>query len=211
MNLPNKLTVLRLFLVLPFLIVMGSALSYSNQQLSFSEMNNKTALFISGGFIFAFAMFTDWLDGYLARKNHQVTSFGKLFDPIADKFMTSSAFIMLALFKITPFFVPIILILRDIAVDGSRNLAAKHNKDFAANIWGKMKTVMQVLAIFVLFFVTPAIEPNAILGFNGLFGHWQLWLLNFTSLLAVGLSLYSGVIYIANTIPLIKIDEDELE
>lgn len=209
MNWPNRLTIIRLFLVLPFLIVMGWALSLSDEQLSFADFNTKTALFISGGAIFSFAMLTDWLDGRLARKNDEITNFGKLFDPIADKFMTSCAFIMLALLKITPFFVPIILILRDIIVDGSRNLAAKYQKDLAANVWGKLKTLMQFLALMILFFVTPAIEPNAILGFNGILGHWQLWLLNFTALLAIVFSLYSGAIYVRDIVPLIKINEDD--
>lgn len=211
MNFANKLTIIRLMLVLPFLTLMGVALSYTQDNLSFTSFNTKTILFITSGIIFTFAMITDYLDGHYARKHQEVTTFGKLFDPIADKFMTSAAFIMIALLKITPFFIPIILILRDIAVDGSRNLAVKHNKNIAANFWGKLKTVVQVLSILILFFVSPAIEPNALYGFNGANGHWQLWLINFSALLAVALSLYSGGVYIYQIIPLIKLSEEEAE
>ncbi len=209
MNWPNKLTVFRLFLVIPFLVILGIALGLGNQRISFRDFDLKTQLFVVGGIIFVVAMITDWLDGYLARKNDQISTFGKLFDPIADKFMTSSAFIMLALFKLTPFFIPILVILRDILVDGSRNLAAKNGKNIAANQWGKLKTIVQTLALIILFFVTPSIEPNALLGFNGLSGHWQLWLVNFTALLSTFLSLFSGAIYFHQVMPLIKINDQD--
>lgn len=207
MNWPNRLTIIRLFLVLPFLIILGIILGLSEEQISFRDFNLKTVLFMSAGIIFALAMLTDWLDGRLARKHNQITSFGKLFDPIADKFMTSSAFIMLALLKLTPFFIPIIVILRDILVDGSRNLAAKNGKNIAANQWGKLKTIVQTAALLILFFVAPAIEPNALLGFTGLSAHWQLWLVNFTTLLSTFLSLISGAIYFRQIMPLIALQD----
>lgn len=205
MTLPNQLTILRLFLVLPFIIVAGFILSYPEQSISFYDFNHKTIIFLINGILFFLAMITDWLDGFLARKYQVITTFGKLFDPIADKFMTSAAFIFLAILKLTPFFVPIIFILRDILVDGSRNLAAKHNRQVQANIWGKLKTILQTVALLILFFVTPLLSQGATRGFVALQGHWQLWLVNVVTLLAMLLSLHSGFIYVSNVKDLIKI------
>jgi CDP-diacylglycerol--glycerol-3-phosphate 3-phosphatidyltransferase len=79
-------------------------------------------------------MITDFLDGYIARKTDTVSDFGKLFDPLADKFITTSALILLAVMRIVPVWVVILFVLRDLVVDGSRNLAAKNNLEISASI-----------------------------------------------------------------------------
>ena len=132
MNTPNKLTVLRLFLVIPFIIVLGFAVSIP-ESIDFDKANTKSIYVMVAGGIFAFAMLTDFFDGYLARKNNQVTSFGKLFDPLADKFMTTTALVMLSVLGVVPFYITMLFVLRDLLVDGSRNLAAKNNANVSAS------------------------------------------------------------------------------
>lgn len=96
MNTPNKLTLLRIILVLPFLGLMIASKAIGSS-LSFNALNTSTILFVVAGVVFALAMITDFVDGYLARKYNQVTTFGKLFDPLADKIMTTSAMILLSI------------------------------------------------------------------------------------------------------------------
>ena len=132
MNTPNKLTVLRILLVIPFIIILGLAASIKGD-IDFQTNQTKSIYIIIAGAIFAIAMATDFLDGYLARKNNQITSFGKLFDPLADKFMTTSALVMLSVLGVVPFYITLMFILRDLVVDGSRNLAAQNKANVAAS------------------------------------------------------------------------------
>ncbi|CAM9104274.1 CDP-diacylglycerol--glycerol-3-phosphate 3-phosphatidyltransferase [Mycoplasma marinum] len=202
MNTANKLTILRLFLVIPFIVLM-STITYlvkdGNNSLDYNSLDTSTILFIISGIIFAFAMFTDFLDGYIARKTNTVTTFGKLFDPLADKFMTTSALIFLAVLNIVPVWVVVIFILRDILVDGSRNIAAKNNLDVAANIWGKLKTLFQSFGIILLFVLWPVcIECHDI-------NSYKYYLLNTITFVALGFSVASGIIYFGQIKHVIKL------
>lgn len=144
MNIPNKLTVLRVILVPIFILVAyigipGAILGISN---TFLVMN----------IIFIIASITDKLDGSIARKHNLVTDFGKFLDPIADKILVLSALIMLVEFGKIPAWIPIIVLFREFLVSGYRLVATQSSgKVIAANIWGKVKTVTQMIAIILMF------------------------------------------------------------
>lgn len=205
MNLPNKLTISRLILVIPFIVCLSISISFTDQNLNYSELNMKTTFFIVSSIIFIVAMFTDFLDGYLARKWNQVSTFGKLFDPLADKFITSSALIFLVAFKLTPIYFVVIFILRDILVDGGRNLAASKNMKIAASWLGKIKTILQSIGIPLIMFVAPILNlQNGDIFSNYLNASWELWTLNTIIILALVFSVISGIDYMHKIFPLIK-------
>lgn len=144
MNLPNKLTIFRIILVpimviIPFLGIQGDFLSLPIEY-----------WLIEG--IFILASLTDKLDGYLARKNNQVTTFGKFLDPLADKILVLAAMIMLVGMTKLPAWIPIIVLAREFLVSGYRLIAVeKGGKVIAASNWGKLKTVTQMIAIILAF------------------------------------------------------------
>lgn len=194
MNLPNKLTILRIVLVIPFITFLSLFLFYSDGNFANVNYNDKEIIWLYlSGIVFSLAMFTDWLDGFLARKNNQVTSFGKLFDPLADKIITTTAMIFLLLFNYTYVWLVLIFILRDVLVDGSRNLAAIKRLKIEASIFGKLKTILQSIAIILLFFITPIIPQEKI-----------IWL-NIPLIIAALMSIFSGFLYFKQIIPHIEI------
>lgn len=144
MNLPNKLTVFRIILV-PIMVI-----------ISFFDIPGEflgipTTMWLIN-IIFIIASITDKLDGYLARKNNQVTNFGKFLDPIADKILVVAAMIMLVEMGRLPAWIPIIVIFREFAVSGYRLIAVQNNGQvIAANKWGKLKTVTQMLGVICMF------------------------------------------------------------
>ncbi|MEG0274569.1 MAG: CDP-diacylglycerol--glycerol-3-phosphate 3-phosphatidyltransferase [Longicatena sp.] len=150
MNLPNKLSMFRIFLV-P--IIACIALFYEGQAITIS-MNNISANLSTGSLLvlvlFAVASFTDFLDGNIARKRGLVTSFGKFIDPIADKLLVNTMFILFAVQGVIPVFIALVMIWRDMMVDGMRMNASASGKVVAAGMLGKIKTVLQMFAIIVL-------------------------------------------------------------
>ena len=135
MNLANKLTILRIFLVPIFLIFIAIKIPYGT--------------FIAT-FIFVLASLTDKLDGYIARSRNQVTRFGKFMDPLADKLLVTSALISLVELQVIPSWAAVIIIAREFAVSGLRTIAAAEGTVIAASWWGKIKTVIQIIAIVLL-------------------------------------------------------------
>lgn len=144
MNLPNKLTIFRILLV-PIMViipllgidtkVLGIPLSY-----------------IIIDLIFIIASYTDHLDGKLARKNNQITSFGKFADPLADKILVLAAMLILVEAGLLPAWIPIIVLFREFVVSGYRLIAVeKGGKVIAASFWGKLKTFTQMIAITLMF------------------------------------------------------------
>ena len=102
--------------------------------------------------VFIIASITDKLDGYIARSRNQVTTFGKFLDPLADKILVLSALVMLVEFGKIPAWIPVIVLSREFIVSGYRLLAVeKGGKVIAASIWGKLKTVTQMIAIILMF------------------------------------------------------------
>lgn len=144
MNLPNKLTMLRIILVPIFILL----LSIPQE---FFEFIKCPDVYNYMGYValvvFAVAAITDFLDGRISRKNGIVTKFGKIMDPLADKLLVSAGFIMLTGLGVVPAFVTAIVVFRDFFVNALRMFGSDNSKDLAAGISGKVKTLFQMLAI----------------------------------------------------------------
>ncbi len=144
MNLPNKLTIFRIVLVpimvmIPFWGIQGKLLEIPIEYWLID-------------LIFVLASLTDKLDGYLARKNNQVTTFGKFLDPLADKILVLAAMMILVEIDKLPAWIPIIVLAREFLVSGYRLVAIeKGGEVIAASNWGKLKTVTQMIAIILAF------------------------------------------------------------
>ena len=166
MNLPNKLSIIRVCCI-PLIVL----LLYVSQSWA-----RWAALAV-----FLFASFTDYLDGHIARKQHIITDFGKFIDPVADKLLVLSTMIMLIHLQLVPAWTVILILARELAVDGLRLIAVTNGKVIAAGPAGKMKTVGQMFFIaFILVLNTPAVS------------HWfsllvMIWVMVIT--------VYSGVDY----------------
>ena len=172
MNLPNKLTLCRIILVPVFMIFV-----------SLTEFGTETfnaTWYLVAGIVFAAASFTDYLDGHLARKWHMVTDFGKFADPLADKLLTTVALIYMMRDGVCSPVVLCIILAREFAVSGMRMVAAgaKDGKVIAANMWGKVKTVLQMLTIIFYFFGISLTYGNTVLGNLNvwLISYWLCWL-----------------------------------
>ena len=135
MNLPNRLSILRVCCI-PVLVVL----------LSLSEPWSRWA---AAG-VFAFASFTDFLDGYLARQNNWITVFGKFIDPVADKLLVLSTLVMLTEIDLVPAWMVILILARELSVDGLRMIAISHRKVIAAGPLGKIKTTSQMILILLI-------------------------------------------------------------
>ena len=135
MNLANKITIFRVFLVPLFMIVLYSNTSYST--------------YVAAG-IFIFASLTDTLDGYIARSRNMITDFGKFIDPLADKVLVSAALISLVELGKVPGWVVVIIIAREFTITGFRVIAASSGITIAASSLGKIKTITQLVAIIML-------------------------------------------------------------
>ena len=148
MNLPNKLTVFRILLVpimviIPYLPIDG--------ELKIATLSIPMAWIIIN-LIFILASITDKLDGYLARSRNQVTTFGKFLDPIADKILVLAAMIMLVADGRLPAWIPVIVLFREFLVSGYRLLEVENSgKVVAASMWGKLKTVTQMIGLINAF------------------------------------------------------------
>ncbi len=145
MNLANKLTIFRIILV-PIMVI----IPYLNLDGSFYGLPYTYFWML---LIFIIASITDKLDGYIARSRNQVTTFGKFLDPLADKILVLSALVLLVELDKIPAWIPIIVLAREFLVSGYRLVAVeKGGKVIAASIWGKLKTVTQMLAIILVMF-----------------------------------------------------------
>src|SRR2546427_3132273 len=144
MNLPNSLTLLRIFFV-PVLIVILLTRSPNFEFWGFSMHFE-----VWGVLILLLAAATDWADGYLARRRFQVTTLGILLDPIADKLLISAAFISLVDMHLVKAWMVVIIIGREFTVLGLRNIASAEGFTIAASVLGKTKMVLQVCAVAVL-------------------------------------------------------------
>lgn len=152
MNLPNKLTVFRIILV-PLLLLVW-LFPYSQLGISIGNINvgnvSISYLNIIVLTIFAIASITDFLDGKIARSRNLVTTFGKFADPIADKLLVNSMLILLSYKRMIPVLPVIIMILRDIVVDGCRMIASQNGVVVSAGFLGKMKTALQMVTIILV-------------------------------------------------------------
>ena len=145
MNTPNKLTIARIIMI-PFFVAF---LMY--------DITGSADKWIALA-IFVIASLTDTLDGYLARKYHLVTNFGKFMDPLADKLMVCSALICFTATGQLAAWITIIIIAREFIISGFRLVAADNGIVIAASYWGKFKTVFQMTAVILLIFNIPALS-----------------------------------------------------
>lgn len=180
MNLPNKLTVLRILLIPVFIV--------------FASLPQFRFAYLIAMAVFAFASYTDFLDGHIARKRGLVTDFGKFADPLADKILTTTAFLYMMMDGACHPIVMVIIITREFAVSGVRMVAAgaPGGKVIAANIWGKAKTVLQMVSIIIYYLMAGIAYavPLPQLGSAALVVSWWLcWLV-------AALTAISGIQYI---------------
>lgn len=145
MNLPNKLTLLRIVLVPVFVVL-----------LFLGQSNN--LLRVLALVVFCIASITDALDGYIARSRNLITNFGKFMDPLADKLLVCSALISFVQIGSVPAWVCIIIIGREFIISGFRLIASDKGVVIAANKWGKAKTISQMLTIILLILAIPQIQ-----------------------------------------------------
>ena len=175
MNLPNKLTLTRILLV-PVFMIFASLTGLSG----IADGSFQPMYYLIAGIVFAAASFTDFLDGHLARKWNMVTDFGKFADPLADKLLTTVAFIYMLRDGVCSPVVLCIILAREFAVSGLRMVAAgaKDGKVIAANMWGKVKTVLQMLTIIFYFFGVSLTYGHTMIGNLDvwLISHWLCWL-----------------------------------
>lgn len=198
MNTPNKLTIARMILV-PIIVIIS--------MINIPGMVYQIPVgYLIIDILFIIASITDKIDGTLARKNNQVTTFGKFLDPIADKILVISALIILVERQTLPAWIPIIIIFREFAVSGYRMIAVEKGKVIAANKWGKLKTVTQMIAIILALIDVNrfgAIFVNRLIGFQ--------FVLNLLStlmmIICVIATIFSGYEYLKNGKELILQDK----
>ncbi len=166
MNLPNKITIFRLFLIPVFVAAF------------FIGENG----YLWSGIIFIAASFTDFLDGYLARKYNETTNLGAFLDPVADKVLVFAALILLAESGVIPSWSVILIIGRETLINGFRLIAIEKGVVISASYLGKLKTVTQMVSLVLLLFAPALLVLNII----GLFVYW----------IAVIATLISGIEYV---------------
>jgi CDP-diacylglycerol---glycerol-3-phosphate 3-phosphatidyltransferase len=184
MNLPNRLTVLRLLLMLPFVFA-----------LSVDFPGSKLMALV----IFILGSVTDYADGYIARKFNLITDFGKLMDPLVDKIMTMSAFICLVSLGTLPAWAVIIIVSREFLITGLRLIAAARGKVLPAERLGKHKTVWQIVTILyclLLIAIGARLDPRL-----SAFLHATIF---FLVCVTVGLTLWSGISYFVKNWDLVR-------
>lgn len=160
-NLPTWITIIRIFMTPVLVVVLMTRVT------AFEPIGLDWQMI--GVIVFLLASFTDYLDGWLARRRNEVTTLGILLDPIADKLLTSAAFISLVQIGAAPAWMVWIIIGREFAVDGLRMIASSQGITIGATIWGKYKTASQVVAIVLLIF------GNKYLGKWDLAGDVAIW------------------------------------
>ena len=181
MNLPNKLTMLRILLV-PVFMALAGITQYGTASYTTG------AWYLAAGIVFAAASFTDYLDGYLARKWNLVTDFGNFADPRADKLLTTVAFLYMMRDGVCSIWVVAVILAREFAVAGVRMVAAAGSKVIAANMWGKVKTVLQMVTIIYYYFAAALAGPADAMAV-GLISQVLCWLV-------AAVTLISGVKYL---------------
>lgn len=193
MNLPNKLTLLRVCVV-PFFVLFLMVPQISHH-------------YLLAGIVFGAASYTDHLDGKLARKSGQITNFGKFMDPLADKILVSSALICFVGLELAPVWMVLLIIFREFMISFIRLIAAEEGKVVASNIWGKVKTVTQIVAVSAVLLLEYIQELLVLVGrymvavaVEDVFW-WIEWL---AMLAATGMSVFSGAVYLRQNFHLLN-------
>ena len=157
MNLPNKLAILRMVLVIPFVIFLSLALEYTDKTGITMTMRVFAAI------IFVGAAITDYYDGKIARKYNLITNLGKLLDPLADKILVISALVTLAKFSQISLWFVIVIIFRELMITGLRSIVAAEGVVIAAESLGKWKTATQMIALTLIILIPFSSTVNNIL------------------------------------------------
>ena len=157
MNLPNKVAIFRMVLVIPFVIFLSLALEYSDKTGITMTMRVFAAI------IFVGAAITDYYDGKIARKYNLITNLGKLLDPLADKILVISALVTLAKFSQISLWFVIIIIFRELLITGLRSIVAAEGVVIAAESLGKWKTATQMIALTLIILIPFSSTVNNIL------------------------------------------------
>lgn len=189
-NFPNILVLIRIALV-PIVVILLMLPSMVGGISTVTNWNIYITDLVAGG-LFILASITDWLDGWWARKYDQVSTFGKLFDPLADKILVNTTLIIFSARGFLPIIFTIIFICRDILVDGLRMMLASNNVVLAADKWGKLKTIFQMVGLSLLYFVH--IQPTT---FFSVFDwtQWEMIVVIIPMMLALMFSIISGINY----------------
>jgi len=205
LNWPNRLSLWRL--ILAFIVMALVITSFYGEWRAKNDWGITTGdyhlsyLMMSAGIIFVIASLTDFLDGFIARKYQQITTFGKFIDPIADKFLVNSVLIMFAVYQIIPIWMVVILILRDIMVDFLRMILATGGVTLSAGIYGKLKTVFQMVGLTLLFFISY-INFQSGTTYGNEYG-WMNQVVMIPMYLATFFSLFSAGVYFKQAKPAI--------
>lgn len=160
MNLPNKITMARIFLSIVLLVMLlmpwySLGVDFPVYQVATVNVNLK---YILAGIIFLIASASDFIDGYLARKNDMVTDFGKVMDAIADKMLVNGVLIILAYDRLISIVIPVVIITRDIVVDSCKMISGQNGKVVAASILGKIKTICMMSGLTLTMFYNLPFE-----------------------------------------------------
>lgn len=161
MNLPNKITVCRLFLAVLIIFILMFPYGTIGVSVPIYKIGANITLslnYIIAGILFIIASLSDFLDGMIARKRGIVTDFGKVMDAIADKVLVNGVLIILAYNGNIPLIIPVIIITRDIAVDSIKMVSGSKGKVVGASIWGKIKTICMMVGLSLVFFSNLPLE-----------------------------------------------------
>lgn len=200
-NIPNFLTIIRILLVPIIVIFLSINININIYHFEILANDPKWSLttnvnlnYLLAAILFVIVCLTDFLDGYLARKYNWITNFGKILDPIADKILVISVLITLSIELIIPWYLIIIIISRDLFVDGVRGFLATKNIVVPANFLGKLKTVFQMIAIIIVLFIFNDNKFN--------FGYF--FIQNLVLIIATILTIISGIYYLIASFNKIK-------
>ena len=191
MNLPTKLTISRIIFTIMIIVLFlfpfyQMNLEFPMWALDLGEIIEIDSRYIIGGILFIVASLTDFLDGYLARKNNQVTDFGKFTDAIADKVLVNSVLIIFAVEGVISPIIPVVIIFRDTIIDSIRMVASNKGVVIAAGKAGKLKTACMMVGLTLVFF------------YNLPFEIWNIDVATVLLVIATILSIYSGIEYYYN-------------
>ena len=179
MNLPNQITLFRIILTPIFLLVLLIPFPFH---------------YLAAAAIFGLAGFSDFLDGHIARKHKLVTTFGKLIDPVADKLLTTAALLAFLHFGWCDIGLVLLVLAREFLVTSVRMVASAQGVVIAANVWGKVKTVSQIVAILVILVAAQAVESFRFLSFMR--GAPFVWLSEILLWITCVFALFSGIRYV---------------
>lgn len=190
LNLPNKITIFRIILIPIFVFLL---LYPIDEKISILGGREITYNMFLAAILFIFASVTDFVDGYIARKYNLVTNMGKFLDPLADKLLVGSAFIVMIELNLIASWMVVCVIAREFAVTGLRMLAIEQGEVIAAGILGKLKTIFQLIAISLI-----------LLG-NPIFSLYNLQIDIILLWFSVILTILSGIEYFKNSLHVFKI------